>query len=119
MTTVYLKNPEPKEERGIDPDTQCEIILKPRKKRVAYSGLMRTMLMFSAMYSGMYDLFSPDLHTKRSVKNGKGGEYYINLSRKERKLPYETKQDLRKLKYHLKLMEELTEYQKVIRYYFR
>ena len=87
METVYLKNPEPKEEREVDPDTQCEIILKPRKKRVAYSGLMRTMLMFSAMYGGMYDLLSPNLHTKRSLSNNKGEEYYINLSRREQKLP--------------------------------
>lgn len=120
--TVYLKNREPVEEREIDPDTQCEIIVKPRKRRVAYngySGLMRKVLMFSAMFGGMNDLWSPNLHVKRSSCNNKGGEYYISLSRKDQKLPYETKQDLKRLKMYLKQMDNLTIYETIIRYKFR
>jgi|LGVE01.1.fsa_nt_gb chromatin remodeling complex protein RSC6 len=123
MKTVYLKNRDPTEKREVDPDTQCETILKPRKKRIGYSGFMRTIMMFSAMatpfFNSLYgDLLSPNLHKSRG-SIGKDKTYYINLSRKDQKLPYETKQDLRKLKYHLKMMDQLSEYEIIIRYKFR
>lgn len=119
MKAVYLKNRSVSREREIDPDTQCERILKPNTRRPNYSGLAKYLMIFGAMYGGMNDLLSPNLHVKRSSCNNKGGEYYINLSRKDQKLPYETKQDLKRLKMHLKQMNNLSVYGSIIRYQLR
>lgn len=118
--TVYLKNREPQELREIDPETQCEIIIEPRKKRRSSGGLISAMMMFSAMcypaFESLYGgIMSPNYHKKRSLKV-KGEEYYIRLNKREQKLPYEEKQDLRKLRVYLKHMNSMTDFEIVMRY---
>ena len=100
--------------RDIDPETQCEIIIEKPKRRVEYSGVLKKLMIYSAMF-GMNDFMSLDYISKKYRKN-KDDIYYISLSRKEQKLPYEEKQDLKKLRYHLKVMEEMTPYQKIVKY---
>lgn len=107
--------------RELDPETQCEIIEESRRSRNPYGGALAKLMMMSAAFGGMNmfdDIFTPSFHTKRS-SSGKDGTYYIKLTRAEQKLPYETKQDIRKVRSHLKTMGEISEYQTVVRYKFR